>query len=89
MKKTINITQRDIDKGERRNCEGCPVYLALRRTTNVRYVGVRDIGFIRGDGPDRFVLVKTPSRIRDFMVQFDDGHAVKPTRFTIEVPDDL
>ena len=81
--KTVKVTKRDIQRGERINSRKCPVALALRRlTTRDIWVGISTIwerGFKRKE-------VKLPKAAQVFIERFDDERAVKPFTFKITLP---
>lgn len=84
MIKTINVTQKDIDQGDRDKCQTCPVALALNRVAKKPWV---EYGYIRfSDGHSR-CAVAVPAGVHDFMEEFDTGEDVKPFTFKINIPE--
>lgn len=97
---TVEVTQDDIDLGEAKECQCCPVGLALRRVVNRQtYVAVRGATV-------EFVLVfttlgariKTPHSVRRFTTVFDGWpdpdadvqclpYTPKPFKFELDIPD--
>ena len=80
----IQVTQEDIDEGERGHCYYCPVALAIGRTLNRRnfiYVGgqgIRDVA--------KWVIETLPPGVLDFVCKFDNGEPVSPFSFELEIP---
>jgi hypothetical protein len=87
MKVTINVTQEDIDKGEKLNCSACPIGLALARAgfpvTSVMW-------FTVGDKTSILDYVSTLERhpINQFMADFDGGCEVKPFSFVLDLSEE-
>ena len=84
MTVTINVTQRDIDRGRDCHCTECPIALAAKRKFRSRSVEVFD-DFIRIGGDFGY---KLPVEARIFVSAFDFDRKspnVKPFRFTLEV----
>lgn len=79
MKKTINVTARDIKLGCKANGEGCPIYRAAKRLK----IGVTWVY------PSCIQIGKTsiwlPQDATDFVYAYDSGKRVKPFKFTIDV----
>jgi hypothetical protein len=81
MKKTINVTQDDIDNGNVGDACACPVALALRRA-------------FKTGGYDFYVEDKcmfvnnyayfNPPEVKNFIVNFDHGIKVEPFSFELE-----
>ena len=83
---TINVTQRDIDKGCRGHGGNCPIALAIFRRLSK---GVVSVGWER----TRFELPKgllifseNPKTARQFVEEFDACNPVSPFRFDIDIP---
>lgn len=81
---TIEVTEADIQVGQRKNCFDCPIALAVRRAypeiTNPEFnisVGVRH-GFV---GNARFWM---PTEAAEFIKKFDAGETVEPFSFQVE-----
>lgn len=75
----IEVTQEDIDKGERGSCSGCPVALAMKRALGVQTLLVEDDA--AWTNMEEYLL---PDPVPDFIGDFDTGEPVKP--FTFELP---
>jgi len=79
----IEVTQADIDKGERRSFCKCPVALAIKRAVTPGlevYVGQGAIT-LRNDGGLWFDTQSIS--VQDFVVDFDFGRQVKPFSFPL------
>jgi hypothetical protein len=79
MKKTINVTQEDIDNGNNADACACPVALALRRSFKVDDIWVQPYE-MSANGH----VYMNPSKVRDFINNFDRGMKVKPFKFELE-----
>ena len=90
MKKTINVTQRDIDMANKAQkkmgytpSHQCPIYRAAHRViplTNL--VGINAL--CRSNKTN----IRLPEVAIRFIHEFDTANEVKPFKFTVEVPDD-
>lgn len=85
----IKVTQEHIDKGKKANGYYCPVSLAIRETMPLTVVntGCIKIYIYNKTDLDLVKLIKcvaTPSRIADFINDFDKGYKVKPIEFELE-----
>lgn len=80
-KKTIQVTQDDIEHGKRECGDTCAVARAMQRAFPGRsvHVGATIVWF----GADSFPL---PRRVQDFISDFDDGKRVQPFTFDFEPP---
>lgn len=75
----IEVTKRDIQKGERGSCRWCPVARAVARATNYKklvlvasdHVDINDKDF------------NLPLRVQRFIACFDMGDDVKPFSFNL------
>lgn len=92
MKHTINVTQRDIDKGEQGNTQSCPIARAMKRkfkTDSVR-VGVY-VASMRSTKTNEFgtKIIDLPAAATRFIVDFDGVQVtpVAPFKFEVEVND--
>lgn len=82
----IEVTQDDIEQGTKRNCNLCPIALAITRVTGKQCFVI----------PEKIEVYTTLSRVSrvlfyrptkeavDFMCAFDDGEEVQPFTFTAE-----
>ena len=77
---TIRVTQEDIDDGERRNGEQCPIALAMSRALGDDYVSVGD-EYVTGSVYD-WELSRTA---RQWVRRYDDGLRVAPATFRVSV----
>lgn len=79
---TVEVTQADLDNGERKLCRSCPVALALQRATGTAwYVEYSGATICRG-GERR---VDFPLTVAEFIRDFDDGAPVQPFSFVAEI----
>ena len=87
MEIIVNVTEKDIEQGRKRNCRHCPIALAIRRkfpgdSTVVRVD--RKIAFIWPTGGSYFAT-DLPRAARDFVVDFDSGRVVSPFTFNLSL----
>lgn len=81
--KTIEITQKDIEKGVKSSAARCPVALAIMRAfdcENVivfKYIQVEDN-----------ICIETPPNVFKWLVDFDYDEEVEPFSFTVEYDED-
>jgi hypothetical protein len=83
---TINVTARHIAKGKRRDCERCPVALAIRDAfPDLIYarVGPVNIALQRNAG-EYLTYFAFPPEVLDFTRHFDFARR-KPEPFTFEL----
>lgn len=79
----VEVTQADIDGGERNSSTACPVVLALRRAGHVHaQVGFRQCWH---DG-DTTACNDLSKAVETFIERFDAGKPVKPFRFRTRRP---
>lgn len=78
----VNVTQRDIDRGEACDSGTCPVARAVLRVKGVSFVAVagEDISI----NTRRCLLL--PKKVSKFIERFDDGQPVKPFTFVLVLP---
>jgi hypothetical protein len=77
--KLINVTQRDIDKGDPYVGDLCPVARAMCRAFK------KGLGFVNTDGDTieiGYNTYKAPKSVDTFVDKFDNGETVKPFSFT-------
>ena len=74
---TVNVTQEDIDEGQERECESCPIALAVRRLLNCG-VTVHEAICLFGAKHGVCALADEPFA---FVKAFDAGLPVKPFSF--------
>ena len=83
---TINVTAEHIAKGKRRDCQSCPVALAIRDALpDVGVVKVGSEGLVLGNIP-HLVELDLPKAVADFIWYFDDSGLVKPFAFELDCP---
>jgi len=84
MKVLIEVTQEDIEKGQRGMFLFCPISLAMQR------LGIEDpmvmgsvihVGESEGEG-----FIPTPAEAKTFVEEFDRGATVEPFSFEIDLP---
>lgn len=79
----VEVTQADIDKGDRRNPCGCPIALAIARVfpASHPYCNADGVEFSpAGDRTD----IPLPDEVVAWMDRYDAGLVVEP--FTFELP---
>lgn len=74
----IDVTQADIDAGERGSCESCPIALAASRVAG-RRMAASHTGISHLNGLRTYMI---PSEAVRFMRHFDNEHPVSPFTFT-------
>lgn len=79
MKLAVEVTKRDIARGERNCGVSCPIALAMKRIGYPCFVGRDEFSELRGD---KF-SVELPEVAKRFMEDFDSGNVVHPVTFTI------
>lgn len=80
---TITVTQEDIDGGKPRDCERCPVAIALLRHTG-RKVEVGSYKIMLWDGVLKTFL-ETPEAVGEWMANYDQDYTVHPITFELGV----
>lgn len=95
MKLKIKVTKQDIQQGIMGRSSYCPVALGTNRAltaasgfaTVTSHIGAYNLGFALDDGDEYCSLgwQKTPSKVRRFILDYDEGKKVKPFNFTLEV----
>lgn len=87
MKKTIKVTQEDIDKGFRLQNDYCPVALAMCRGINKDIgqvkVGRRGMSFHDHSGM-LVCMFEMPDLVKIFVENFDKGYKVTPFEFELD-----
>ena len=80
----VNVTQRDIERGEKGSTRGCPVALALHRHKGLEDASVARSGVSVGDW-----WTSPPSCVQEFVERLDrfGPEAVAPFSFDLEVPE--
>jgi hypothetical protein len=85
MATQISVTLDDIQHGERKSCTNCPVARAigpfLPPGVEIQ-VGPIYLDFYWKNGSTR---IQTPSIAEKFIVDFDQGYAVKPISFMLDL----
>lgn len=79
---TVSVTQEDIDKGIREDCNRCAIALAVARLYPNSEVLVSS--GISISTPEAFQTYVIPKEAGFFMDKFDDGEKVEPFTFTTE-----
>jgi hypothetical protein len=88
----VRVTARDIALGHRRNCQACPVALALtRHLADGYYVNVAPDGggvfATSSDGPERYVgSFRLPTKVKKFIEAFDAGRELCAKAFAFNLP---
>lgn len=78
----IKVTQDHIDRGEKDNCLGCPVALALAEAIGEE-INVQTDEF---EGPDSGTI-DLPDSVKLFVDSFDEGLPVHPFEFELSEDD--
>ena len=80
----ITVTKVDIDKGEPRTANNCPIARAVGKLTKKfkPAVGLDTISFYNSNS-DRQFIMKMPSSARAFVQKFDNFEKVEPFEFSI------
>lgn len=89
MKKVINVTQHDIDYGNRCASMSCPVARAFGRHIRKEYkysVGPSSATILTNNGVRVLHRCLLPGLVQDFIWKFDDCAHVKPFSFLLEIP---
>lgn len=76
----IKVTQEDINKGKKHNCNECPVALAIKRIINDKYIKTHKANLSIDS-----VWYPLPSIVVKFISDFDKGIMVKPFEFELNL----
>jgi hypothetical protein len=82
----VNVTQRDIDRGEPQECERCPIARAAKRAgiVNAKVMeGWLDVQYFPPSGECGVTL---PDPAMRFIEEFDRNCGVAPFAFELDVP---
>lgn len=79
IRKTINVSKKDIETGVKATCASCPVALALTRVLG-RKVAVTGPSFRFWEEDQTHSL---PPKVWKFVDDFDHGRPVQPFAFTL------
>lgn len=89
LKLTVQVTDRDIQRGQPRNCLRCPLNLAIRRalretgvTGLIPLVSGADILLRRASNNRRVYKVLSTQRVQDFIHRVDNHGIIRAARFT-------
>ncbi len=82
---TITVTREDIDNGQRRDPEDCPVARALRRA-GVSHSGVMGAAITFTDHQQHTTLLLLPGQVQEWIAMFDQGATVGPFEFELALP---
>lgn len=80
VSKRLNVSQRDIEMGQRFHPALCPVGRALNRAFGEWQAALVCSWSVLVPG---FTGIDTPPRIREWIERFDDGETMQPARFRI------
>lgn len=84
MNLTVDVTQEDINHGERGNCNSCPVARAIQRASGHECrAGGSQITIKPENGRNLYLV--TPEAAWRFMYDFDMGRKVEPFSFTLRL----
>lgn len=82
----VQVTQKDINDGRRRDCYECPIARALKRVLRPGvYVAVKFSEFCLNTCSNNY---KLPREACDFIDKFDDRLEVFPFKFTVDIPEE-
>jgi len=86
----VEVTAEDIEKGEKEECERCPIACALLRSAGTARAFVDGSEMAAGDWegmfPEIAQRVPMPPDAAEFVADFDEGRIVEPFTFTVELP---
>lgn len=88
MKLKVEVTQQDIEKGEPHFCSSCPISLALTRAFGEPMsIGYGEIwyGGVMDSQSSRVCRQGFSKEVKEFIARFDNGIAVEPFSFELEV----
>jgi hypothetical protein len=80
---TVQVTQRHIDKGEKNDCNYCPVGIAMRESTGCYVVVTQQAAAFTHDKYGTFAE-KMPKSVERFIERYDRGESVKPFQFRLK-----
>ncbi len=80
MKMILNITQKHIDSGIRKDCTNCPVAVLLKEMGH-KYVGV-SYGWLQFG---KFKANIAHTELSEFIMSYDKGENVKPLETEITI----
>lgn len=82
----VKVTQEHIDKGQRRNCTGCPITLALKDTFKVDFAQATRYSLKVGQFPENLIFsVPTPHAVMNFIDHYDLEDVVEPFEFELSL----
>ena len=80
----IEVTEGDISNGRSKQCDICPIALALSRAIpEARKIAVQPYGVYYSIG-DVYFRAEFPEAVRGFVDKFDHGCDVSPFSFVME-----
>lgn len=82
---TIQVTQEDIDNGERSRCERCPIALAIQRATGARYSTVGITTAMISDAISLATVYGLPQIATTWLMRFDMSGPKMVQPFTFEM----
>jgi hypothetical protein len=85
MRVKIEVTQDDIEKGKRNQCNLCPVARAVKRVAHIWGVGSPGVYPTERMAPLNSIA-DLPYKARTFVCRFDNALPVKPFTFTLNIP---
>ena len=77
----INVTEQDIERGERQNCMACPVSLAMSRETGELW----EVYALRAFRVMSRQPVSFPEPVSNRIRMFDAGGVMRPFSFDVEI----
>lgn len=84
---TISVKQEHIDNGVKKSPCGCPIALAIKEQCKTNYcylLGSDNELYI--ENRDKYITFKLSEAGEQFVVNFDNGHPVRPCELSIFIP---
>ncbi|PWU15831.1 MAG: hypothetical protein C5B50_14730 [Verrucomicrobia bacterium] len=81
----IIVSREDIQRGQRRDPEDCPVARALRRA-GIGHSGVMGAAITFTDEQQHTTLLLLPGEVQEWIARFDQGGEAEPFDFDLVLP---
>jgi len=81
----IIVSRDDIQRGQRRDPEDCPVARALRRA-GIAHSGVMGAAITFTDEQQHTTLLLLPGEVQEWIARFDQGGEAEPFEFELVLP---
>ena len=85
MKVKINVTQRDIDRGEYDSCLNCPNAIAIRRHLKSKYRNELKV-YKHYVETNSATLADMPAIAHDWISSYDQEEKVRPFTYALDIP---